>query len=39
MMLWISKVLEVQKLRSDIRSWREEWKGLVASGRDGQALL
>ncbi|KAA1471422.1 RabGAP TBC [Dentipellis sp. KUC8613] len=36
---WIGKVLADQKLRSNIRTWREEWKGLVASGKDSQALL
>lgn len=36
---WISKVAENKKMRSKMQSWRAEWKGLVASGRDGEALL
>jgi hypothetical protein len=36
---WIAKVTENKKLRTKMQSWREEWKGLVASGRDGEALL
>jgi hypothetical protein len=36
---WIAKVTENKKLRSKMQSWRKEWKGLVASGRDGEALL
>ncbi|KAI0050621.1 RabGAP/TBC [Auriscalpium vulgare] len=39
MLNWIAKVLENKKLRADMVSWRSEWKGLVASGKDGQALL
>lgn len=35
----ISKVLENKKLRVDMQTWRTEWKGLVASGKDGEALL
>ncbi|KAF8499209.1 RabGAP/TBC [Russula emetica] len=36
---WIGKVAENKKMRSKMQSWRTEWKGLVASGRDGEALL
>ncbi len=36
---WIAKVAENKKLRSEMQSWRAEWKELVASGRDGEALL
>ena len=36
---WIAKVAENKKMRSKMQSWRAEWKGLVASGRDGEALL
>ncbi|KAI0067995.1 RabGAP/TBC [Artomyces pyxidatus] len=39
MLSWISKVLESKKLRVNMQVWRMEWKGLVASGKDGQALL
>jgi len=38
-MNWIAKVAENKKIRSKMQSWREEWKGLVASGRDSEALL
>ncbi len=34
---WIAKVAENKKMRSKMQSWRAEWKGLVASGRDGEA--
>jgi USP6 N-terminal-like protein len=36
---WIAKVAKNKKMRSKMQSWRAEWKGLVASGRDGEALL
>jgi hypothetical protein len=36
---WIAKVAENKKMRTKMQSWRAEWKGLVASGRDGEALL
>ncbi|KAI0307618.1 rab-GTPase-TBC domain-containing protein [Multifurca ochricompacta] len=36
---WIAKVAENKKIRSEMQSWRAEWKELVASGRDGDALL
>lgn len=36
---WIAKVAENKKVRSEMQSWRAEWKELVASGRDGEALL
>ena len=36
---WIAKVAENKKIRSEMQSWRAEWKELVASGRDGEALL
>ncbi|KAI0271485.1 rab-GTPase-TBC domain-containing protein [Gloeopeniophorella convolvens] len=36
---WISKVAENRKVRSDMEGWRVQWKELVASGRDGDALL
>ena len=38
-MNWIAKVAENKKMRSKMQSWRAEWKVLVASGRDGDALL
>ncbi|KAI0323066.1 rab-GTPase-TBC domain-containing protein [Amylostereum chailletii] len=39
LMSWISGVLEDKKLRADMKSWREEWKALVAAGKEGDALL
>jgi len=36
---WIAKVAENKKVRSEMQSWRAEWKELVASGKDGEALL
>jgi Rab-GTPase-TBC domain-containing protein len=36
---WIAKVAENKKMRSKMQSWRAEWRGLVTSGRDGDALL
>jgi hypothetical protein len=36
---WIGKVAENKKMRSKMQSWRAAWKGLVASGREGDALL
>ncbi|KAI0305084.1 hypothetical protein BC826DRAFT_979844 [Russula brevipes] len=36
---WIAKVAENKKIRSEMQSWRAEWKALVSSGRDGDALL
>jgi hypothetical protein len=38
-MTWIAKVAENKKIRSEMQSWRAKWKELVASGRDGEALL
>ncbi|KAI0249549.1 rab-GTPase-TBC domain-containing protein [Lactifluus subvellereus] len=36
---WIAKVAGNKKIRSAMQSWRAEWKKLVASGREGDALL
>jgi len=36
---WIEKMLGNKKLRLSMRRWREEWKNLVATGKDGTALL
>jgi hypothetical protein len=37
--LWIGRVLGDAKIRASMTSWRQEWKGLVAAGKDGSALL
>ena len=39
LLLWIGKVLGDVKLRASMKNWRAEWKGLVASGKEGDALL
>jgi hypothetical protein len=36
---WIGKVLDDQKIRATMTTWRAEWKQLVASGKDSTALL
>ncbi|KAF8641018.1 hypothetical protein AX17_000663 [Amanita inopinata Kibby_2008] len=36
---WIEKALGDKKLRANMRQWREDWKSLVAAGKDGTALL
>jgi hypothetical protein len=36
---WVGKVLDDQKIRASMASWRTEWKQLVASGKDSTALL
>ncbi|KII93312.1 hypothetical protein PLICRDRAFT_101668 [Plicaturopsis crispa FD-325 SS-3] len=38
-LVWIGKMLGDKKLRTSMTQWRETWKGLVASGKDGDALL
>ena len=39
LLAWIEKVLGDQRLRADMARWREEWRELVASGKDRDALL
>jgi hypothetical protein len=36
---WIEQMLCDKKLRLQIAQWRQDWVQLVASGRDGDALL
>jgi hypothetical protein len=36
---WIERMLGDKKLRSQMARWRQDWNELVASGRDGEALL
>jgi len=36
---WIETTLGDKKLRSNMTEWRQDWKALVASGKDGTALL
>lgn len=39
LMTWIEKVFMDKKLRADMRQWRQDWKRLVAEGKQGSALL
>lgn len=39
LMSWIETTLGDKKLRSSMANWRRDWKALVASGKDGTALL
>ncbi|KAF8846007.1 RabGAP/TBC [Paxillus ammoniavirescens] len=36
---WIEQLLGDKKLRAQISRWRQDWSQLVASGKDGDALL
>ncbi|KAF8899292.1 hypothetical protein BD779DRAFT_1666986 [Infundibulicybe gibba] len=36
---WMEKTLGDKKLRANITQWRNDWRALVASGKDGAALL
>ncbi|KAF8433496.1 rab-GTPase-TBC domain-containing protein [Boletus edulis BED1] len=36
---WVEDFLDNKKLRAQMHSWRQDWHQLVASGRDGSALL
>ncbi|KAF8079178.1 rab-GTPase-TBC domain-containing protein [Lyophyllum atratum] len=36
---WIGRMLGDKKLRMSMLRWKEDWRGLVASGKDGAALL
>ena len=36
---WIGQMLGDKKLRSNMIRWKADWRDLVASGKDGQALL
>ncbi|PFH48403.1 hypothetical protein AMATHDRAFT_149962 [Amanita thiersii Skay4041] len=39
LLFWIEKTLGDKKLRANMRQWREDWKNLVATGKDTTALL
>ncbi|KAG6811093.1 hypothetical protein H0H92_009019 [Tricholoma furcatifolium] len=39
LMAWIGRMLGDSKLRASMRAWKEEWRALVASGKEGNALL
>jgi len=39
LLTWIFKTLGDKKLRNNMKKWRADWKGLVASGNEGSALL
>lgn len=36
---WVEKVASDRKLRSKMQQWRQDWKRLVSSGQNMQALL
>ncbi|GLB43592.1 putative protein with domain in Tre-2, BUB2p, and Cdc16p [Lyophyllum shimeji] len=39
LLAWIGRMLGDKKLRTSMLRWKEDWRGLVASGKDGTALL
>ncbi|RDB29361.1 hypothetical protein Hypma_016119 [Hypsizygus marmoreus] len=39
LLTWIGRMLGDKKLRSNMLKWKADWKALVASGKDGAALL
>lgn len=39
LLTWIEKVFMDKALRSNMHQWRQDWKRLVAEGKDGSALL
>jgi hypothetical protein len=39
LLVWLHKAMEDRRLRRDMDRWREEWKELVKSGKDKEALL
>jgi hypothetical protein len=39
LMSWIESTLADKKLRANMARWRQDWRGLVAAGKDGAALL
>lgn len=36
---WVEKVMSDKKTRASIQQWRTDWRQLVATGKDGTALL
>lgn len=38
-LFWIESALGDKKLRSNMSKWRQDWQELVATGREGKALL
>ncbi|KAF9486528.1 RabGAP/TBC [Pholiota conissans] len=39
LMVWIETMLGDKKLRANMAQWRQDWRALVAAGKDGAALL
>jgi len=39
LMSWIGAMLGDKKLRASMTRWKQEWSALVASGKEGSALL
>ncbi len=36
---WVEKTLNDKKLRASMVQWRQDWRALVAAGKEGDALL
>ena len=36
---WIEKVMSDKKMRASMQRWRVDWRQLVMTGQDGEALL
>lgn len=39
LLFWVGKVLEGPELRGKMQGWRQDWKELVKTGKDAQALI
>lgn len=39
LLAWVEKVMSDKKLRSNMHHWRAEWRRLVETGEDTNALL
>jgi USP6 N-terminal-like protein len=39
LLLWISSMLDDKKMRANIIRWKQDWRTLVAAGKEGAALL
>lgn len=36
---WVSRTMADNKLRGEMRAWREQWRALVREGKDAGVLL
>jgi hypothetical protein len=39
LLLWIERALGDKKLRASMAQWRQDWRALVAAGKEGTVLL